>query len=170
MMVNNENTWYKRIVPPSGEDGEENEAGGGGGERGCGRVEVRVGARCCGKPGTQGSWCPACCAIHSAFVLGCSELPCDADGHRGSEPRFQGDCSVWCENRQYLQDSLLSDILTTGSSGRCSVVVFSMQIFTMLRTRKGFFFFFSLKCPTDGGSCSLYSGDWMHPSYNFNCA
>ena len=111
------------------------------GRGGRGRVEVRVGARCCGKPGTQGSWCPACCAIHSAFVLGCSELPCDADGHRGSEPRFQGDCSVWCENRQYLQDSLLSDILTTGTSGRCSLVVFSMQIFTMLRTRKGFFFF-----------------------------
>ena len=111
------------------------------GRGGSGRVEVRVGAQHCGKPGTQGSWCPACCAIHSAFVLGCSELPCDADGHRGSEPRFQGDCSVWCENRQYLQDSLLSDILTTGSSGRCSVVVFSMQIFTMLRTRKGFFFF-----------------------------
>lgn len=106
-----------------------------------------MGARRFGKPGTQGSWCPACCAIHSAFVLGCSELLCDADGHQGSEPRFQGDCSVWCENRQSLQGSLLSDILTTGSSGKRSVVVFSMQIFTVLLTRKGFFFFFQFKTP-----------------------
>ena len=36
--------------------------------------------------------------------------------------------------------------------------------------QEGLFFFFSLKCPTDGGSCSLYTGDWMHPSHNFNCA
>ena len=34
MMVNNENRQYKRIIPPSGEECEENEAGGGGGERG----------------------------------------------------------------------------------------------------------------------------------------
>jgi len=33
MMVNDENTRYKRIVPPSGEECEENEVGGGGGER-----------------------------------------------------------------------------------------------------------------------------------------
>lgn len=36
MMVNNENRQYERIVPPSGEECEENEAGGGGGERGGG--------------------------------------------------------------------------------------------------------------------------------------
>ena len=137
------------------------------GERGSGGVEGRMGAQCCGALGTQESRCPVCYAIHSAFALGCSELLCEADGHRGSGPRFQGDCSVWC---QYLQGSPLSDIITTRSSGRCFVLVFSMQIFTVLLTRKGFFFFFSLKCPTDGGSCSLYTGDWMHPSHNFNCA
>ena len=84
---------------------------------------------------------------HSAFALGCSELLCEADGHRGSGPRFQEDCSVWRKHCQYLQGSPLSDILTTRSPGRCFVLVFSMQIFTVLLTRKGFFFFFQFKMP-----------------------
>lgn len=131
-------------------------------------MEVRMGAWRRGKLGTQESWCPVCCAIHSAFVLGCSELLCDADGHRGSEPWFQGDCSVWCENRQYLQGSLLSDILTTAPLGAV-LLEYSPSRFSPCYS-PGRAFFFTLKCPTDGGSCSLYSGDWMHPSHNFNFA
>lgn len=107
-------------------------------------MEVRMGAWRRGKLGTQESWCPVCCAIHSAFVLGCSELLCDADGHRGSEPWFQGDCSVWCENRQYLQGSLLSDILTTAPLGAVLLEYSPSRFSPCYSPGRAFFFHFKM--------------------------
>lgn len=62
--------------------------------------------------------------------------------------------------------AVLPDILTT--TGRYFIAIFPLQILTVLLTMEGLFVFFSLNCAADGGGCSLYSGDGMHPSYSFN--
>lgn len=173
-MVNNENRWYKRIIPLSGKGCEENETGGGGGERVGSRVEVMnrerwwalssVGSLEPRNPGVQ-------CTVPSTLLtvritLFRAAVWCWRSlGFRATVPRrlqctvsepvntSRACCPIKHSHRQILWEVFYCSFLHADSN--------------RVTNQEGLLF--SLNCPTDGGGCSLYSGDWLHPSHNFNC-
>ena len=170
--MNNENRWYKRIIPLSGKGCEENETGGG--ERVGSRVEAmnRAWWRALGSAGSleprnPGVQCTAPSTLLTVPVrlFRAAVWCCRSPGFRttvprrlrGTVPEPVSTCRACCPIR-HSHHQILWEVFYWG---------FLHADSNRVTNQEGLFF--SLNCPTDGGGCSLYSGDWLHPSHNFNC-